>query len=115
MRITEKLAHNVGALRKVVSLKTMSCPLPLLPLRQCGERSDALSSGTPTLQRKILTDLIFDEEKANVDYRQLAANPVFSDFQRQLILGIADDEQRHHAILQGIFNALEDEGRIVGR
>jgi len=65
------------------------------------------------IPRKVLTDLIFDEEKANTDYKQLAGNPVFTEGQRQLILGIADDEGRHKAALTAILHTLESEGKVV--
>jgi hypothetical protein len=68
---------------------------------------------TPKIPRKVLTDLIFDEEKAHVDYMQLAANPVFNGLQRNWILKIAADEQNHHEILKGILSALEGEGKVV--
>jgi len=68
---------------------------------------------TPKIPRKVLTELIFDEEKAHIDYTQLAINPVFNEPQRQLILKIASDEQRHQTILTDIFHALEREGKIV--
>jgi len=65
------------------------------------------------ISRKVLTDLIYDEEKASADYRQLATNPVFTEGQRQLILGIADDEERHKAAFTAILRTLEGEGKVV--
>jgi len=77
------------------------------------QSSNPGNAETSKISRKVLTDLIYDEEKAHIDYMQLAANPVFNEPQRQLILRIADDEQRHHEILKGILSALEGEGKVV--
>jgi len=65
------------------------------------------------ISRKTLTELIYDEEKASVEYKQLATNPVFNEGQRQLILSIADDEGRHEAALTAILRTLESEGKVV--
>jgi len=91
--LTERIARNVGILRMAL-------------------KSGAFGS-SPVLPRKIFADLLFDEEKAQVDYTQLAANPVFNDAQRQLILGLASDEGRHYRILGDIRVALEGEKKLV--
>jgi len=67
----------------------------------------------PKIARRVLTDLIYDEEKASADYKQLATNPVFTEGQKQLILGIADEEERHRAAFTAILRTLEGEGKIV--
>jgi len=82
-------------------------------LRLLKQSSNLGNAGIPQIPRKVFVDLLFDEEKASVDYRQLAANPVFAEGQRQLILSIADDEERHHAALTAILRTLEGEGRVV--
>lgn len=68
---------------------------------------------TPKISRKVLMDIIYDEEKSSVDYKQLATNPVFAEGQRQLILGIAADEEHHRAAFTAILRTLEGEGRVV--
>jgi len=77
------------------------------------QSSNPGNTEVPRISRKVLVDLTFDEEKAYADYKQLATNPVFNEYQKQLILGIAEDEQRHYRILSDILHALEGEGKVV--
>ena len=77
------------------------------------QSSNPGNAETSKISRKVLTDLIFDEEKAHIDYMQLAANPVFNGLQRNWVLKIAADEQNHHEILTKILHVLEGEGKVV--
>jgi len=81
--------------------------------RRLLKQSNPGNAEVPKIARRVLTDLIYDEEKASVDYRQLATNPVFDEGQRQLINSIANDEQRHNAALTAILHTLESEGKVV--
>lgn len=69
----------------------------------------------PVLSRSYIADLIYDEEKATVDYEALAENPVIKQNEavRSTVLGIAEDERRHAQHLNDILELFEREGKIV--
>lgn len=79
-------------------------------LRGRGRRN---SPEVPTIARLEMATLITDEEKAWVEYSQLAKEPVFTpDMQASLIL-ISEDEKRHAETLKNLLRRLELEGKLV--
>ena len=82
-------------------------------LRGRGRRSSP--EVVPTIARSEMGRLITDEEKAWVEYNELANHPAIRQnaSAQSTILKIAEDEQRHAQQLKLLLNWLFEEGKLV--
>lgn len=107
MRLAEKVARNVGILRRELAGKHSS-------LVESVVEEAALLHRNPVLSRAEFARLITDEEMANVEYIRLAEDPFIKEVElaRSTIMGIAEDEKRHAQQLRDVLDLLVKEGKI---
>jgi len=106
MSVAQKISRNIDVIHRVLKSRFVSSnPIPYVFHEEL----------RPTLPRHELTYRIFDEEKAEVDYRQLAEHPAIkqNELSHSTVLGIAEDEKRHAQQLRDILDLLKREGKIV--
>jgi len=83
------------------------------------QSSNPGNTEVPKIPRKVIVDLIYDEEKAHVDYKEISNKMAqFGPYEaanafREQIWGIAQDEARHAEILKNMLQTLEREGKVV--
>jgi len=105
MRLAEKVSQNIGIFRRALTGK-YSCP------------AEHHNPQAPVTSRAYWAALITEEEKAAVEYRQLAdkmerGGPLENPYAWTAVHEISKDEARHADTLKVILDVLMREGKIV--
>jgi len=106
LRVAEKVSRNIGILRRELTGK-YSCAV-------AGHHSPQ----APVTSRAYWVALITDEEKATIEYKELAdklarGGPLENPYAQAAIHAISKDEERHATDLWIILETFVREGKIV--